>query len=196
MPWWRRTDSDRSEGRDRRKPSGVERGTELGTVDARIPSGRNGSHDLMPFLRSAAPRAVSADRLAAALRRLDVYFLADPNAAGSGGLVAIWERHAVMFALEGPDRDILMVRARAHGTVPPVWADRAYAACNSWNHDRRFLKTYVGGAGESGQLPLYAEMQVPLVPGAHDQLLDELVGCAVDVAESWVDWLHSDGAVL
>jgi hypothetical protein len=180
MPWWRRTESDRN-------------------VEARIPSGRSGTHDLMPFLRDmrdGGPRAVSADRLATALRRLDVYFLADPDAGESGGLVAMWERHAVMFALEGPDRDILMVRARAHGTVPREWADRAYSACNTWNHDRRFLKTYVGGPGESGGLPLYAEMQVPLVPGAHDQLLDELVGCAVDVAESWVDWLHSDGAVL
>ena len=188
MPWFRRTESDRSEGRAS--------GRVGRDVETRVPTGRSGGHDLLPFLRAAAPRAVSADRLAAALRRLDVYFLADPNAGESGGLVAMWERHAVMFALEGPDRDILMVRARAHGTVPPEWADRAFAASNTWNHDRRFLKAYVGGPTESGQLPLYAEMQVPLVPGAHDQLLDELVGCAVDVAESWVDWLHSDGAVL
>jgi len=203
MPWWRRSQPDGAgDGADQTAGRGGDTfGPEaFGQIDAatlsrRVPAERTGVHDLMPLLKAASsgPSPVTTDRLSAALRRLDVYFLSDP---GTGNLVAMWERHAVMFALEGPDRDILMVRARAHGTVAPDWVSHAYPAVNAWNHDRRFLKTYLGEPGESGRLPLYAEMQVPLVPGAHDQLLDELLGCAVDVAEAWADWLHGDGAVL
>lgn len=215
MPWWRKSQRDgvsRSDSVSRHDGASRNGGAEqtaddgpfgpeaFGPIDAvtvrrRVPAERTGVHDLMPLLKAASsgPSPVTTDRLSAALRRLDVYFLTDP---GTGNLVAMWERHAVMFALEGPDRDILMVRARAHGTVAPEWAPQAFPAVNSWNHDRRFLKAYLGEPGESGRLPLYAEMQVPLVPGAHDQLLDELLGCAVDVAEAWADWLHGDGAVL
>jgi len=185
MPFWRRNNAA-GDGRD---------GNVDTTVNTRIPAVRTGTHDLMPLLAAAGrnPRPVTADRLGEALRRIDVYFLTDP---GSSNLVAMWERHAVMFALEGPERDILMIRARAHGTVPVDFADRAYPAVNAWNHDRRFLKSYLGEPSDSGRLPLYAEMQIPLVPGVHDALLDELLGCAVDVAEAWADWLHTDGAVL
>ena len=74
----------------------------------------------------------------------------------------MWERHAVLFTLEGPDDEILVMRARPHATVPPDWADRAYRVVNEWNHTRRFCKAYVGDPTERGQLPIYAELQVPL----------------------------------
>jgi hypothetical protein len=202
MPWWRRSQDGRNNDAGRTNTSREQAGgldgfaeVEAATINPPVPSGRTGTHDLMPLLRAASvgPSPVTPNRLADALRRIDVYFLSDP---ASGNLVAMWERHAVMFALEGPDKDILMVRARAHGTVPADFADRAYPAVNAWNHDRRFLKAYLGEPTDTGRLPLYAEMQVPLVPGVHEALLDELLGCAVDVAEAWAEWLHTDGAVL
>ena len=49
---------------------------------------------------------------------------------------------------------------------------------------------------DRGQLPIYAEMQVPLGSGAHDALLVELVDCAAAVALGFVDWLHDEGALL
>ena len=68
----------------------------------------------------------------------------------------------MLFTLEGPDDEILVMRARPHATVPPDWADRAYRVVNEWNHTRRFCKAYVGDPTERGQLPIYAELQVPL----------------------------------
>ncbi len=140
----------------------------------------------------AAVEAVTMSRLVDSLRRLGIRYLTDPD----GNLLALWERHAVLFALEGPESDILVMRARALATVPPEWADRTFASLNEWNRTRRFLKAYVGDPTERGQLPLYAEMQVPLIPGAHDGLLDELVDCAAAVSGAWADWLHDEGAVL
>jgi hypothetical protein len=142
--------------------------------------------------RTAAVESVTLQRIAEVLDRLDVRYLTD----GSGTLLALWERHAVLFALEGPDDEILVVRARPHATVPPDWADRSYRVVNEWNHTRRFCKAYVGDPTDRGQLPIYAEMQVPLRAGVHDELLLELVDCAAAVALGFVDWLHDEGALL
>jgi hypothetical protein len=131
-------------------------------------------------------------RVAAALEKLEIRYLTD----GDGSLLALWERHAVLFALEGPEDEILVIRARPHATVPPDWADRSYRVVNEWNHTRRFYKAYIGDATDRGQLPIYAEMQVPLLSGAHDALVAELVDCAAVVALGFVDWLHDEGALL
>lgn len=142
------------------------------------------------FAVAVAP--VTLHRIAETLDLLDIRYLAD----GNGGLLAMWERHAVLFTLEGPDDEILVMRARPHSTVPPDWADRAYRVVNEWNHARRFFKAYVGDPTERSQLPIYAELQVPLSAGSHDALLVELVDCGAAVATSFVDWLHDEGALL
>jgi hypothetical protein len=54
----------------------------------------------------------------------------------------------------------------------------------------------VGDPTDRGQLPIYAEMQVPLGSGAHHALLVEMVDCAAAVALGFVDWLHDEGALL
>jgi hypothetical protein len=174
MPWWQRyvghTDTR----------TGESAGTDVTTVEELV------------VTRSPTVAPVTLTRVAEALDRLDIRFLTD----GGGTLLALWERHAVLFALEGPDDEILVMRARPHATVPPDWADRSYRVVNEWNHSRRFCKAYVGDPTDRGQLPIYAEMQVPLGAGAHDALLVELVDCAVAVALGFVDWLHDEGALL
>ncbi|HWB37058.1 MAG TPA: YbjN domain-containing protein [Rugosimonospora sp.] len=135
---------------------------------------------------------VTIERVRAALDRLEIRYLTD----GDGNLLAMWERHAVLFALEGPDDQILVMRARPHGTVPQDWTDRGYRVLNEWNHSRRFCKAYLGDPTERGSLPIYAEMQVPLIAGVHDALLVELLDCAAAVAVAFVDWLHDEGCLL
>jgi hypothetical protein len=148
--------------------------------------------DLSKAEESEQIAPVTLTRIGKALDLLDIRFLAD----GGGSLLAMWERHAVLFTLEGPDDEILVMRARPHATVPPDWADRAYRVVNEWNHTRRFCKAYVGDPTERGQLPIYAEMQVPLAAGAHDALVVEMLDCGAAVATSFVDWLHDEGALL
>jgi Putative bacterial sensory transduction regulator len=135
---------------------------------------------------------ITIDRVRTVLDGLDVRFLNDPD----GALLAMWERHAVMIAIEGPADEILMMRVRPHATVPRDWADRAYRVVNEWNHSRRFYKAYVGDVTDRGQLPIYAEVQVPLTAGLHQALLAELLECGVSVAQGFVEWLHDDGCLL
>jgi hypothetical protein len=148
----------------------------------------------MPHQRVAdtTARPVTIKRIRDALDRLEIRYLTDND----GSLLAMWERHAVLFALEGPDDEILVMRGRPHGTVSPDWADRAYRVVNEWNHTRRFCKAYIGDATERGMLPIYAEIQVPLLAGVHDPLLDEMLDCAAAVTSAFVDWLYDDGGLL
>jgi hypothetical protein len=131
-------------------------------------------------------------RIGQVLAQLDIRFLSD----GNGSLLAMWERHAILFTLEGPDDEILVMRARPHTTVSPGWAERAYRTVNEWNHTRRFCKAYVGDPTERGQLPIYAELQVPVAAGIHQSLLLEILDCGAAVATSFVDWLHDEGGLF
>jgi hypothetical protein len=192
MPWW--------SWRPGPAGGGAEAGGEValqGTVRVGVPTQREPGHvgvtaDLSTVEEPQQVAPVTLARIGKALDLLDVRFLAD----GGGSLLAMWERHAVLFTLEGPDDEILVMRARPHATVPPDWADRAYRVVNEWNHTRRFCKAYVGDPTERGQLPIYAELQVPLNAGAHDALLVEMLDCGAAVATSFVDWLHDEGALL
>ncbi|SDD20563.1 YbjN domain-containing protein [Glycomyces harbinensis] len=134
----------------------------------------------------AAP--LDSDRIIASLRNLDIRYLVDEN----GGIVALWERHIVQVRAEGPDADILVLRARAYQTVPREWAERGYAAMNEWNRTRRFLKAYLGEPTESGALPVFGEIQVPVRPGITTALLEELIDCGTAISGTFVEWLEGE----
>ncbi|GIE81560.1 hypothetical protein Aph02nite_75100 [Actinoplanes philippinensis] len=195
MPWWSWRPGSAA-GNEQADAGGGEVAVQS-TVRVGVPAQREPSRSGVPSDMSTTGASdpvmpVQLARVGKALDLLDIRFLAD----GGGSLLAMWERHAVLFTLEGPEDEILVMRARPHATVPPDWADRAYRIVNEWNHTRRFCKAYVGDPTERGQLPIYAELQVPLAAGVHDSLLVELLDCGAAVATSFVDWLHDEGALL
>ena len=194
MPWWSwRPGSAAGNAFGYRRDSSVRSTVRVGCPGpTRAGPGRRPPAELPKAEEPEQIAQVTLARIGKALDLLDIRFLAD----GGGSLLAMWERHAVLFTLEGPDDEILVMRARPHATVPPDWADRAYRVVNEWNHTRRFCKAYVGDPTERGQLPIYAEMQVPLAAGAHDALVVEMLDCGAAVATSFVDWLHDEGALL
>lgn len=202
MPWWplwgAQRGRPRAQGTDVLTGAAGQRGTPGSTV-AGLVSGHVPALDTAPRIELPAQRTpdrlsqpITMRRVAEALDRLEIRYLTD----GDGSLLAMWERHAVLFALEGPDDEILVMRGRPHGTVHPDWADRSYRVVNEWNHTRRFCKAYVGDATERGMLPIYAEIQIPLVSGVHDALLDEMLDCAAAVTSTFVDWLYDEGGLL
>ena len=194
MPWWSWRPGQAGGGETKTRGA-ISRngGARLGPPAPREPEQVCVPEDVSA-LDTLVPRIapVTLRRVGEALDLLDVRYLAD----GDGSLLAMWERHALLFALEGPDDEILVMRGRPHGTVSPDWSDRAYQVVNEWNHTRRFCKAYVGDATERGMLPIYAEIQVPLLAGVHDALLDEMLDCAAAVTSAFVDWLYDDGGLL
>jgi Putative bacterial sensory transduction regulator len=193
MPWWSwRPGSTGGDAPEAGGEVALQSSVRVGVPAQREPLPSGVPAELSTVDESDHVSPVTLARIGKALDLLDIRFLAD----GGGSLLAMWERHAVLFTLEGPDDEILVMRARPHATVPPDWADRAYRVVNEWNHTRRFCKAYVGDPTERGQLPIYAELQVPLNSGAHDALLVEMLDCGAAVATSFVDWLHDEGALL
>jgi hypothetical protein len=182
MPWWSWRAGHADTSPENESPATVATVTEM--------AGQSSDKDTADV--DATVRPITLDRLSRSLDAVDIRYLTDV----SGSLLALWERHAVLFTLEGPTDEILVMRVRPHATVPPDWSDRAYRVVNEWNHTRRFCKAYVGDPTDRNQLPIYAEMQVPLGAGVHDALLNEMVDCAAAVATGFVDWLHDDGGLL
>jgi len=202
MPWWPLWGAQR--GRSRVQNVDVVVGSagqrvSAGSVVTGVVTGHAPALEASGRLELPAQRTpdqlaqpITMRRVGEALDRLEIRYLTD----GDGSLLAMWERHAVLFALEGPDDEILVMRGRPHGTVHPDWADRSYRVVNEWNHTRRFCKAYVGDPTERGMLPVYAEIQIPLVSGVHDALLDEMLDCAAAVTSTFVDWLYDEGGLL
>ncbi|MET7951525.1 YbjN domain-containing protein [Micromonospora sp. NPDC005324] len=137
------------------------------------------------------PRPLSTERIANALDFLNVYYLSDRDEH----LLAMWDRHAVLFKAEGPDCEILVCRAKPFATIPRDSGAEALNVLNEWNHTRRFMKAYLGDPTERGQLPIYCEIQTPLGAGIHDELLIELVDAAAAVATSFVEFLYDQGVL-
>ena len=195
MPWWPLWGAQRgrSSAQETDVLGGLSVGLDVGSGSRGAATEATPRFDI-PVQRGndALAKPVTMRRIGDSLDRLEIRYLTD----GDGSLLAMWERHALLFALEGPDDEILVMRGRPHSTVPPDWADRSYRVVNEWNHTRRFCKAYIGDATERGQLPIYAEIQVPLLAGVHDALLDELLDCAAAVTSAFVGWLYDEGGLL
>src|SRR5690349_21622203 len=99
--------------------------------------------------RRKQPTSPAFDKNAAALDRLDIHSLTDR----AGTLLALWDRHAMLFTLDGADNEILVIRARPHATPAPEWTDRSYRVGNEWNHARRFCKAYLGDPPAAANSP-------------------------------------------
>ena len=135
---------------------------------------------------------VTLGRIGKALDLLDIRFLAD----GSGSLLAMWERHAVLFTLEGPDDEILVMRpgrtprSRRTGRIGrTAWSTSGTTPAAS----ARPTSATPPSGGSCRSTP---RCRCRSTPGAHDALLVEMLDCGAAVATSFVDWLHDEGALL
>jgi hypothetical protein len=102
----------------------------------------------------------------------------------------------MLFAIEGPDHEILVIRTRLDATVPASAVAHAEAVVNEWNHTRRFLKAYLGDPVDDGSRPVYAELQLALAAGASDDQLHEFIDLGAAVAAGLTEWLHGEGGLF
>ena len=127
-----------------------------------------------------------------ALDRLDVRYIRDAD----GDLLAMWERHAVLFAIEGPVDEILVMRARPHATVPPRLGRPGVRVVNEWNHTRRFCKAYVGDPTDAVSCRSTRRSRCHSSPAYTTRCWSSCIDCGVSVSECFVNWLHDEGALL
>lgn len=131
-------------------------------------------------------------RIRSALDVLGVSYVTDRDDSN----LLTWDRHAVLIDVEGDRYDILVMRVRPNATIPLASAERAREALNEWNYSRRFSKAYIGDPTPHGRLPIYGEIQVPIVSGIEDKLLLEIIDIGLGVFSRFVNWLYDDARLL
>ena len=99
----------------------------------------------------------------------------------------------MLFALEGPDDEILVMRARPHATVPPDWADRPTAWSTSGTTPAASARRTSATPPSAASCRSTPRCRCRCASGAHDALLVEMLDCAAAVATTFVDWLHDEG---
>lgn len=173
----------------------IEAGSEAGSVESRVASLRAAIETLSSDRRMLGDGdsrftrdALDGQRIPGMLDLFSIFYLSD----GQGALLALWERHAMLFTVEGGTGEILVMRVKPHRTIPPSLRSVAYKVINEWNRDHLFMKAYVGDPDRHGQLPVYAEMQLPMASGIADTLLFELLDTGISVAAAFVGWLHDE----
>jgi hypothetical protein len=116
----------------------------------------------------------------------------------SGSLLAMWERHAVLFTprVDSDGRDPRDAGPARTSTVPPDWADRAYRVVNEWNHTPPLLQGLRRRPHRARPAADLRRAAGPADSGRHDALLVEMLDCGAAVATSFVDWLHDEGPAV
>jgi hypothetical protein len=125
------------------------------------------------------PRPLSRERIAEDLTRRGYRFRFDAE----GDVTGTWDGNRFWFLLLGPHEEILQVRGRWAGNIPPQARLSVLQAVNDWNRERVWPKVYT--RAEADGLALYAEVSVDFEHGATDAQLAATVSCGLVTASQF-----------
>ena len=125
------------------------------------------------------PVPLSAQRVGDDLARRGYRFRIDED----GDVTGTWDGNRFWFLLLGDHEEILQVRGRWAGAVPPHTRLAVLQAANDWNRERIWPKVYAREEGEG--LALYAEVSVDFEYGATDDQLAATVSCGLVTASQF-----------
>ncbi len=129
-----------------------------------------------PVVPPARPLPLSRERVGEDLARRGYRYRFD----GDGDVTGTWDGNRFWFLLLGSHQEILQVRGRWSGIIPPQARLSVLQAANDWNRERVWPKVYV--REESDGLALYAEVSVDFEHGATDEQLAATVSCGLVTA--------------
>jgi Putative bacterial sensory transduction regulator len=132
-----------------------------------------------PGVVPQAPRPLTAERVADDLTRRGYRYRMDDD----GDVTGTWDGNRFWFLLMGEHDEILQVRGRWAGTVPPRARLAVLQAVNDWNRERVWPKVYV--REEPAGLSLYAEVSVDFEHGVTDEQLAATVSCGLVTASQF-----------
>ncbi|MFV0427945.1 MAG: YbjN domain-containing protein [Arachnia sp.] len=132
-----------------------------------------------------APRPLSRDRIKQILEQLEVTYSVDSDADIGAG----WEEGSFFFLVEGQSEELLCVRGQWRGRLTAGEYPEAVMACNEWNQQTRWPKTY---ARESeGSVFLNAELNVDLEGGVTDTQLRQQLQCVIATGLDFFEKLNT-----
>jgi hypothetical protein len=125
------------------------------------------------------PAPLTTERVGDDLARRGYRFRIDSD----GDITGTWDGNRFWFLLLGDHREILQVRGRWAGLVPPGARLAVLQAANDWNRERIWPKVYT--REENGGMALYAEVSVDFEHGATDDQLAATVSCGLVTASQF-----------
>ena len=129
------------------------------------------------------PRPLSTQRVGDDLSRRGYRFRIDDD----GDVTGTWDGNRFWFLLLGEHDEILQVRGRWAGALPPGARLAVLQAANDWNRERIWPKVYT--REESLGLALYAEVSVDFEHGATEDQLDQLLQCGLTTGSMFFEHL-------
>jgi hypothetical protein len=131
------------------------------------------------------PRPLSTQRVGDDLSRRGYRFRIDDD----GDVTGTWDGNRFWFLLLGEHDEILQVRGRWAGALPPAARLAVLQAANDWNRERIWPKVYT--REESSGLALYAEVSVDFEHGATEDQLAQTVSCGLVTASQFFSTVAS-----
>ncbi|WP_308113378.1 YbjN domain-containing protein [Antribacter soli] len=131
------------------------------------------------------PRPLSTQRIGDDLARRGYRFRIDDD----GDVTGTWDGNRFWFLLLGEHDEILQVRGRWAGTLPPGSRLAVLQAANDWNRERIWPKVYT--REEASGLALYAEVSVDFEHGATEDQLAQTVSCGLVTASQFFSTVAS-----
>ena len=128
---------------------------------------------------------LTSARIADELSRRGYRFTMDDD----GDLTGTWDGHRFWFLLMGEDEEILQVRGRWNGAVPPRLRSAVLQAVNDWNRERLWPKAYV--REEQRGLAVYGEVSVDFEHGATDEQLAATIACGLVTGTQFFESLRA-----
>ncbi|WP_423465162.1 YbjN domain-containing protein [Promicromonospora sp. MS192] len=131
------------------------------------------------------PRPLTTQRVGDDLSRRGYRFRIDDD----GDVTGTWDGNRFWFLLLGEHDEILQVRGRWAGALPPAARLAVLQAANDWNRERIWPKVYT--REEGGGLALYAEVSVDFEHGATEEQLAQTVSCGLVTASQFFSTVAS-----
>jgi hypothetical protein len=130
-----------------------------------------------------------------ALKNKSVKYLVDSD----GDCVAAFTREAtrpceleVWLIAAGAKKDVFRVFVRSDQRFPEVKWGEVLAACNEWNRERRWPKTYLEISKEDGRGMIVCEEQWDLERGIHQELLEDFAMIVITASHQFWEWAHQE----
>lgn len=174
-PW-----HERALGRARKAASTLRAMTQ-GVRDAAavLRAARAGTAGRAPTPAAPRPVPLSSERIGHDLARRGYRFRVDDD----GDVTGTWDGNRFWFLLLGSNDEILQVRGRWAGNIPPRARLSVLQAVNDWNRERVWPKVYT--REEDAGLALYTEVSVDFEHGATDEQLAATVSCGLVTASQF-----------
>ncbi|MCW2287546.1 YbjN domain-containing protein [Leucobacter luti] len=128
---------------------------------------------------------LSKDRIKAALESEGWSYSVDSDGDIGGG----WEYGSFYFFTNGEQGELLCIRGSWRGKLEASDMGLALQACNSWNAEKLWPKTYAR-PDEEGMIRIHTEHNVDYEQGITDGQLSQQLVCAINTGMSFYEHLN------